>query len=180
MNAEPKGSILLIGFMGSGKSTMGMKLSYRPRRPFLDTDKWIEREQGMSVSEIFAGQGEEAFRMMETQTLRELKKKGIKQVISTGGGLPMREVNRPLLKELGTVVWLRIRPETVYGRLKGDTTRPLLRRPDPEAEIRRLILLRAPLYEDAADVIVDVDGKAFEEILEEIERKVEAYENSGD
>ena len=75
MNAEPKGSILLIGFMGSGKSTMGMKLSYRLRRPFLDTDKWIEREQGMSVSEIFAGQGEEAFRMMETQTLRELKKK---------------------------------------------------------------------------------------------------------
>lgn len=92
----------------------------------------------------------------------------------------MREVNRPLLKELGTVVWLRIRPETVYGRLKGDTTRPLLRRPDPEAEIRRLILLRASLYEDAADVIVDVDEKPFEEILAEIERKVEAYENSGD
>lgn len=163
-----KRNIILIGFMGSGKTTLGIRLSYRLRRPLLDTDRWIEKEQGMSVSDIFASYGEEGFRQLETQAVKSLLEADPGQVISTGGGLPMREENQALLKQLGFVVFLRIRPETVYERLKGDTTRPLLQKPDPEGEIRRLLAVRNPIYEQAADRVVDVDGKDFEELLEEI------------
>ena len=154
-----KRNIILIGFMGSGKTTLGIRLSYRLRRPLLDTDRWIEKEQGMSVSDIFASYGEEGFRQLETQAVKSLLEADPGQVISTGGGLPMREENQALLKQLGFVVFLRIRPETVCERLKGDTTRPLLQKPDP---------VRNPIYEQAADRVVDVDGKDFEELLEEI------------
>ena len=151
-----KRNIILIGFMGSGKTTLGIRLSYRLRRPLLDTDRWIEKEQGMSVSDIFASYGEEGFRQLETQAVKSLLEAEPGQVISTGGGLPMREENQALLKQLGFVVFLRIRPETVCERL------------DPEGEIRRLLAVRNPIYEQAADRVVDVDGKDFEELLEEI------------
>lgn len=165
-------SIILTGFMGSGKSSLGVRLSYRMKLPLLDTDKWIEKEQGCSVAEIFSRDGEEAFRKMETRALRALLDMEGVRIISTGGGLPMREENRDLLARLGTVVFLRVRPETVCERLKGDTTRPLLRREDPEGEIRRLLAARNPLYEEAAMVTVDVDGKDYEQIMEEILRQV--------
>lgn len=165
---KANGSIVLIGFMGSGKSSLGIRLSYRMKLPLLDTDKWIEKERGCSVSEIFAREGEEAFRRMETEALQAILDLEGPRILSTGGGLPMREENRALLPALGTVVFLRVRPETVCRRLKGDTTRPLLRREDPEGEIRRLLAARNPLYEEAAMVTVDVDGKDFEQIMEEI------------
>lgn len=161
-------NIILTGFMGSGKTTAGIRLSYRLRLPLLDTDKWIEKEEGRTISEIFALQGEETFRKMETSALKTLLELEGEQIISTGGGLPMREENRELLKKLGTVVFLRIKPETVYERLKGDNTRPLLKKADPMKEIRRLLELRNPVYQECADITVDVDGKDFEEIISEI------------
>lgn len=168
MNDGHKESILLIGFMGSGKSTLGKLLSSRLFLPFMDTDAQIETEQKKSITDIFAQDGEEAFRRMETQVLRSLGDSRMRRVISTGGGLPMREENRALLKRAGRVVFLRIRPDTVYERLREDNTRPLLQKEDPEAEIRRLLAVRNPLYEEAADLIVDVDGKAPEELAEEL------------
>ena len=169
---KENGSIILTGFMGSGKSSLGVRLSYRMKLPLLDTDKWIEKEQGCSVAEIFARDGEEAFRKMETQALWTILNMGGVRIISTGGGLPMREEKRALLAQLGSVVFLRVKPETVCERLKGDTTRPLLRKEDPEGEIRRLLTVRNPLYEEAAMVTVDVDGKDYEQIMEEILRQV--------
>ena len=161
-------TVILTGFMGSGKSSLGVRLSYRLRLPLVDTDKWIEREQGRSITEIFARDGEEAFRRMETEALRTLCRQDTARIISTGGGLPMREENRQLLKKLGKVVYLRIRPETVCERLKGDTTRPLLAGEHPEEKVASLLAVRGPLYEQGADVIVDVDGKDYETILREI------------
>lgn len=169
---KKKANIILTGFMGSGKTTLGVRLSYRLKQPFVDTDKWIEKEQERTVTEIFAQNGEAAFREMETETLRSLLQTGDGQIISTGGGLPMREENRELLKQLGRVVFLRVKPETVCGRLKGDTTRPLLQKENPEEEIRRLLTVRNPLYEEAADVTVDVDEKCSEDIVEEILRQM--------
>ncbi len=163
-----KKNLILIGFMGCGKSTLGVKLSYRLRTMLTDTDELIEKKQKKTIPQIFAEDGEEAFRRLETEVLRELLCTGGTRILSTGGGLPMREENRTLLKQLGTVVYLRIRPETVWNRLKGDTTRPLLQKPDPKAEICRLLELRGPLYEAAADRIVDVDGKTYEQLLREI------------
>ena len=151
-------NIILIGYMGCGKSTVGKNLARICGYTFLDTDEWIEEQQGRSISEIFATDGEEAFREMETACIRTLiqdKQEGY--VISTGGGMPVREVNRKLLKQLGKVIYLSVRPETVYERIKGDTKRPLLQCEDPLSRMREMIAVRAPLYKDGADFTIRVD-----------------------
>ncbi|MDE7404076.1 MAG: shikimate kinase [Lachnospiraceae bacterium] len=167
-----KDNIILIGFMGSGKTSVGIRLSYQLKRTMIDTDKWIEQKQKRTVSEIFAQSGEEAFRMMETDCLKELIRTADKQIISVGGGLPMKEENHALLRELGTVFYLSVTPETVYERLKTDTTRPLLQVEDPEERIRTLLKRRAPVYEACADVVLDVSDRSFDEILEQIGKEL--------
>lgn len=166
------GNVILTGFMGSGKTTVGLRLSYRLRQAVVDTDKEIEREENRTIAEIFAAQGEAYFRDKETECLRRLIKSAKNQIISVGGGLPLRAGNRELLHELGQVFYLRAEAETIYGRLKGDTTRPLLQGSDPEEKIRTLIKERDPLYREAADVIIQVDAKSFDQILNEIEAQV--------
>lgn len=138
-----KNKVILTGFMGCGKSTIGRILAEKRGQELLDTDRYIEQKQGRSISDIFATQGEEVFRDMETEALRELIQKQEPMVIALGGGLPIGgnlygeepvrqrallrgERNRELLAELGYVFYLKITPEEVYRRLKGDTTRPLL------------------------------------------------------
>lgn len=165
-------NIILIGFMGSGKTTVGIKLSYHMRRVLIDTDKEIEKQQEREISEIFAKEGEAYFRKLETELLKEMIGSEHERIISTGGGLPVREENRPLLKKLGTVVYLKPSPETVYERLKGDTKRPLLQCADPLTRIRELMAEREEAYADAADMTVNVDNKTFEEIIEEIEEAI--------
>lgn len=170
MDIRDRGNnLILIGFMGSGKTSVGLRLSYRLRMPVEDTDKMIERRQNRSISEIFDGEGEAAFRRMETELLRELKGRCSGRILSVGGGTPVNPVNRELLKACGTVVYLRIRPETVYERLKGDTTRPLLQCDDPLGKIRELMEAREDAYESCADFVIDVDELSLEEIIERIE-----------
>jgi len=164
--------IILIGFMGCGKSTVGIRLSYRLRRVVEDTDKLIEKKAAKSISDIFKEDGETAFRQMETKCLQELMTIKDERIISTGGGLPMKVENHELLKRLGTVVYLRISSKGVWERLKNDTTRPLLQCDDPGTKIEELMAKRAPVYEQAADVVLDVDGKTMEEVLTELERKL--------
>lgn len=161
-------NIILIGFMGCGKSTVGIKLSYRVRRAMEDTDKLIEKEEGRTISEIFASDGEGYFRNLETECLKKLIQTANNKIISVGGGLPVREENHALLKELGTVIYLRATPETIYERVKHDTTRPLLQCENPLERIRVLLQERSGIYEKVSDVIIDVDNKDFEAILEEI------------
>jgi len=165
-------TIILIGFMGSGKTSVGLRLSYKLRRPVEDTDKLIERREGCTVSEIFAAKGEEYFRKKETELLRELVEKRRQGIFSVGGGTPLRPENRKLLKELGTVVYLRVRPETVYERLKWDNTRPLLQCDDPLGRIRELLEGRREMYEACADIIVDVDELDVDEIQAVVMKEV--------
>lgn len=168
MGKEPGGNVVLIGFMGSGKSTMGIRLSYQLRYALEDTDKLIEARAGKSINEIFAQEGEEAFRQMETELLKKLAEKKGRRIYSVGGGTPVRAVNRPLLKELGTVVYLRARPETIYERLKDDTTRPLLQGEDPLGKISRMMAEREEAYIETADVVLDVDEMTAEQVVEHI------------
>lgn len=161
-------NIVLIGFMGSGKTSVGMKLSYRLRLPVEDTDKLIERREGCSISQMFAEEGEDYFRQKEASLLEELIGKAYSRIYSVGGGTPVRPENRELLRKLGTVVYLRIRPETVYNRLKNDTTRPLLQCEDPQERIRTLMESRRQAYESCADIIVDVDDRSIDEIVHKI------------
>lgn len=163
-----KNNIILIGYMGCGKTTLGKKVSFREKIALLDTDKMIEQKQGKAVYEIFDTEGETAFRQMETDCLKEIRGYSDRYIISVGGGLPLKEENRMLLKELGTVLYLRARPDTIYERLKNDTTRPLLRGDDPAGKIRTMIEVRGPVYEEAADAVIDVDEKSYEAIIGEI------------
>lgn len=163
-----KDNIILTGFMGSGKTSVGIRLSYALKRTMIDTDKWIEKRQNMTISEIFAGEGEEVFRKMETECLKELIKTCDNQIISVGGGLPVREENRRLLSRLGRVFYLKASPEAIYERIKNDTTRPLLQVADPLKQIRTLLEAREDSYSDCADVIIDVSGRTFDEIIEQI------------
>ena len=165
-------NVILIGYMGCGKSTVGRRLSYRLKMPYVDTDKLIETKQGITISEIFAREGEDAFRNMETECVKSLFENKQDYVIAVGGGLPIREENRALLKKLGKVIYLRAKPDTIYERLKEDTTRPLLQGENPHAKICAMIGQRGPIYEVAADCIIDVDEKSFEEIINEIEEAV--------
>lgn len=166
-------NLVLIGFMGSGKTSVGLKLSYRLRMPVEDTDKLIERREGQSISKIFENDGEEYFRQLETELLEELSEKSHGRIFSVGGGTPVRPENRELLKRIGTVIYLRAQPETVYDRLKNDTTRPLLQCENPLEKIRELLNQRSEAYESCADIIVDVDGLDMEDILKKIVKETE-------
>ncbi len=161
-------NIVLIGFMGSGKTTVGIRLSYCLRRVIEDTDKLIERKEGRTISEIFETEGEEYFRQEETAMLRNLCQKLRNHILSVGGGTPVREENRALLKKLGTVVYFRVKPETVMKRLQGDTTRPLLQCENPLRKIEELLAARKEAYESCADIIVDVDDLSMDEIINNI------------
>lgn len=166
-------NIILIGYMGCGKSTVGYRLSYRLKKTLLDTDKLVEQKAGCTIREIFAQKGEAAFREMEKKTLIELiAKETSNQIIATGGGLPVQPGNGELLKQLGCVIWLKVGAETVYERLKDDTTRPLLQGDNPKQKIESMLEQRNPLYEACADVIVEVDGKSFDDIIKEIVNKI--------
>ena len=179
MNERKSKNIVLIGFMGCGKSTVGIKLSWKYKMPVVDTDKLIEQNAGMRISEIFEVKGEDSFRDMETDTLQKLSNQNVNRIISTGGGTPVREGNRELIRACGTVVYLRISPECVYERLKEDTTRPLLQCENPLEKIRGLMQSRKQAYEDCAHIIVDVDGLTMDQVLERIEEQINEYERQG-
>ena len=171
-----KHNIILIGFMGCGKSSIGVRLSYKLRMAMVDTDKLIESRAGKSISDIFASEGEACFRERERQCLEGLLSGKSRRILSTGGGLPLRAENRAMLKELGQVIYLRATPQTIYERLKSDTTRPLLQTENPKQRIEELLLQRASIYEEAADVVIDVDGREFEEIIHEIRSRYHRWE----
>lgn len=164
-------NIILTGYMGSGKTTVGRNIAKLKDYTFVDTDEMIVEQQQRSINEIFATDGEQAFRDMETALLRQLIDENREyMVVSTGGGMPLRAANRQLLSELGKVVYLKASPKTIYGRIKSDTTRPLLQCEEPMKRIEEMIAKREPLYEEGALLIVQVDelrqSEAASEIIE--------------
>lgn len=168
-----KNNIILIGFMGSGKSSVGKKLAKHLDFPLIDTDWQIEKKAGKRIKDIFAEEGEKSFRQMENQLLKELMETTEKTVISTGGGLPMEEENGRLLQQLGFVVYLDVEKETVLNRLQRDTRRPLLQGSDKEEKVEKLLAFRRPFYEYTAHIRIDTNQKDFDEIIEEIVRNYE-------
>ncbi len=162
-------NIILTGYMGCGKTTVGKHVAKRLGYTFVDTDEMIVEQQHRSINEIFADDGETAFRVMETELLKQMiDAKRDHMVIATGGGMPIREENRRLLAVLGRVVYLKASPETIYGRVKEDTARPLLQCENPMKRIEEMLAIREPLYEAGAAVIVDVDGLRQAETASEI------------
>jgi shikimate kinase len=147
-------NIILIGFMGVGKSAIGHKLAQELGMDYLDTDELIEKTEKMSINDIFEKKGESYFRDLETEVIKTLEDYD-NFVISTGGGMVLREENVKMLKETGPLVLLWADPEIVYQRVKQETHRPLLNVPDPKAEIKKILDYRMPIYNRAADFKVD-------------------------
>ncbi len=170
---KQKKNVILIGFMGSGKTTIGLRLSYKLRMPVEDTDKIIERREQRTISDIFRDEGEAYFRNKETELLSEIKERPFGRILSVGGGICVKEENRALLKACGTVVYLRMKPETAYNRLKSDKTRPLLQCEDPLQKITELMEARGACYEECADVIIDVDELNLDEVTADIVAQLE-------
>ena len=160
--------IVLMGFMGAGKTTIGKELAAKLSWNFIDTDAEIEKEQGRKISEIFATDGEQAFRDMETDLLKRLLERQEKYVLSIGGGMPVREENRELLRQIGTVVYLKTTKEELVRRLSGDTSRPLLQGGALEEKVSALMAARESIYLETAHREVVTDGKSVKELIEKI------------
>ncbi len=163
-------NIILTGFMGVGKTSVGTRLAKDLGFVFVDTDLVIEDDQKTTITEIFSSFGEQYFREVETRVIRRvLENEG--QVISTGGGAVIRDENRQAFKENGVTICLTARPEVIYDRIRHETHRPLLQVPDPLGRIRELLTVRSPFYHQA-DFIVDTSDQTVEGVINEIKEKV--------
>lgn len=164
---EMKTNIFLIGFMGSGKSTISRTLKEKYGMRLVEMDEAIEEQEKKKISEIFAESGEPYFRALETKLLERLAQQG-NTVVSCGGGVPMRAQNVEIMRRSGRVVYLSAEPETVYERIHSQHHRPLLEGNMNVSYIAALLEERLPRYQAAADLTVRTDGRSADEICEEI------------
>lgn len=162
--------IILIGFMGVGKSTISRELMHQTSRSEIDTDQWIEEREGRTIADIFAAEGEEYFRDLETSMIDELGDRK-PAIVSCGGGMALRELNVRKLQAMGNIVLLTAKPETIYERVRHNTNRPLLNDNMNVEYIAELMEKRRPFYEHAATVTVATDNKMISEIAKEILEK---------
>lgn len=162
--------LVLVGLTGSGKTTVGRLAAERLGRPFLDTDAVIEATTGRTVREIFADDGEGAFRDIEAAVLRDCLSSETPSVIAAAGGAVLREENRRALKAApARVVWLCGGPSVVSERVRSGGHRPLLD-DDPDTVLRRMWETREPLYREVADAIVTIEGRSIHDVVEAVLR----------
>jgi shikimate kinase len=159
-------NIALIGFMGTGKSSVGRLLADQLHFSFLDTDDLIESRTGKSISAIFAGEGEAAFRNLEQEIVAELASRN-RTIIATGGGVGASETNLASLKQHALVVCLWASPEKIWERVRSQTHRPLLKEADPLAKIRQLLAAREQCYKQA-DVLLNTEVRSLKEVAQQV------------
>lgn len=165
-SAQP--NLLLVGFMGTGKSTLGRLIARRWRRPFVDTDEVVEKLAGKSIAEIFSQDGEPAFRALERRVVEE-RLPGSGAVIACGGGLVVPEGMGALVESKGVVITLFASPESIVRRVGSRGHRPLLAGEDPEARVRELLAQRERAYL-ACGIAVYTDGRTLQQMAEAVER----------
>ncbi len=166
---SPAKNIILVGFMGCGKSTIGRELSKLLCYPLIDTDQLISEREGRTISEIFAQEGESYFRALESGLLRELHSDhDVRHIISTGGGLPVQSGNGELLKEIGYVVWLQSSVDSILERTGKNSNRPLLDQENPREKIEKLLAERTPIYERCSHLGLSTEGLSINEVSQGI------------
>ena len=163
-------NIVLVGFMGSGKSSIGRSIAKRLGFQFVDTDQLVIERTGRVIARIFAEDGEEAFRNLETRVLESLQHLR-RCVIATGGGAVLRAENRALMRRLGFVVCLTASEEVTFQRVSRNAKRPLLQTPDPRQTLRDLLAERRDFYQDAAQFTLDTTPLSQPEAAEVIMRE---------
>ncbi len=164
--------VLLIGFMGAGKSTVGRLLAESLDRPFVDLDDAVEQAAGMPVSMIFEDLGEDRFRMLETEALRALID-APPSVVACGGGVVVRDENRALLGSLGAVVYLKVSAGESIARISDTSSRPLLAGPGAALAATSLLAAREALYSAVADISVDTEGSGPGQIAQFVQDALE-------
>ena len=169
-----KGNIILIGPMGSGKTSTGKMLAKEMGYVFLDTDEEVTKRTGVSIAYIFDVEGEEGFRKRECLALKECLNDN-NTILSTGGGIVLSKENRDLLQDRGTVVYLQTSIRSQVKRTSSTNNRPLLQNKDPEETLEKLMLTRAPLYEEIADITIMTDNKSLQEMSKEIQRAINEH-----
>lgn len=163
-----KSNIALIGFMGAGKSAVGRALAHKLKMQHLELDEMVERKAGKPITDIFRSEGERVFRRMESEVVAEASQKE-KAVISCGGGAVLDPSNIEALKTNAVVVYLQAGADDVMQRVKDSVhIRPLLARTDPSRTIAELLKARRPLYEKAADLVVDTSGLSVNEVVDRL------------
>ncbi|MBS6396609.1 MAG: shikimate kinase [Clostridiales bacterium] len=170
-----KKNLILIGFMGAGKTTVGGFLAREKGMQFVDTDERIVSEQGRSIPDIFAEEGEAYFRDLETDLLRRMQEDTRNAVISVGGGMPVREENRELLRSLGCVIYLSATRETILGRVRSDGSRPMLEGGSLEARVDKLMQEREALYKQAAHLDIKTDGRSVYQVAQVIMQETRRF-----
>lgn len=170
MNGPPDPRhLVLVGMMGSGKSTVGAACAAARAIAAVDTDDLVVLEAGRTVAEIFTTDGEAAFRALERRAVRDAIASPVPTVISCGGGAVLDPENRRVLRDHGFVVWLRATPTTLETRLgSGDPARPLLSGAPVGVTLARLLARRESAYEAAAHAVVDTDGRTVDDIVAEV------------
>ncbi|RYE30822.1 MAG: shikimate kinase [Hyphomicrobiales bacterium] len=157
-------AIVLVGMMGSGKSSVGRRLAGRLGLPFVDADIEIETAAHMSIPEIFAQRGEAEFREGERRVISRVLTTRAPLVLATGGGAFMNAETRARVKELGISVWLKAEPEVLMRRVRRNAKRPLLQTADPEATLRRMLTEREPVYA-LADITIQSSDEPHEVVV---------------
>jgi shikimate kinase len=152
---------------GSGKSTVGREVARQLGGDFVDCDKQVERRSGSTIAELFAREGEAAFRDVEAATLASVIEQDA-AVIATGGGAVLRSANRELLRERTRCVYLRAGPDFLWRRLRRDRRRPLLQVPEPQRRLQDMSAEREPLYLETAHIVVDVEGLSFDRLVDTV------------
>ncbi len=165
-NDRQLANIALIGFMGTGKTSVGRLVAEQLRFEYLDTDEVIQAETGRTITEIFTTDGEPAFRALEEKVVKELAVRK-QTVIATGGGLPVNPENLTSLKAHSLVVCLWSSPEKIWERVRHQSHRPLLHDKNPQAKIRELLAAREPFYKQA-DVLLNTDLRSLREVTQQV------------
>ena len=163
-------NIVLVGFMGSGKSIIARKLSEQLKVEVIATDDLFEARAGKSIEDIFKAHGEPYFRNLESEIIKEVSlRRG--SIIDCGGGVVLSPKNLQYLKTNGIVFYLQATPEVIYQRIKNESHRPLLKTPDPLGSIKELYQQRLPLYNEA-DFVIDANDASIEGPIVEILKKI--------
>ena len=164
---KPAGSLILVGMMGAGKTTVGRALARRLKRSFHDADEEIERRCGVRIPVIFEIEGEAGFRARESQVIAELCALD-NAVLATGGGAVLAEENRRRIAERGTVVYLHARPSHLWQRVRHDRNRPLLATAEPLRKLEELYAERDPLYREVADLVIDTGKQSVQTLAKDL------------
>jgi shikimate kinase len=159
-------NLAIIGFMGTGKTSVGRLIAEQLHFDYLDTDEMIQTHTGRTIADIFKTDGEPAFRALEQKVVAELASR-VKTVVATGGGLPANPANLASLKTHALVVCLWASPETIWERVRNQSHRPLLHDADPQKKIRELLAAREPFYRQA-DVLLNTELRSVREVAQQI------------